>query len=118
MIGSDPTVFLRSGIIIPQLHSCGYSAVVDCSKFFYQFKTRPDERKYLGIIHPLTHIQYRYVGMPMGSAASPSLAGRYGNSFLRKLRDDCEAFQGRPVSNTWWQETLRPHEVPWTIPAR
>jgi hypothetical protein len=102
-IGSDPTVFPRSDVILSHLHSGGYSAVVDCSKFFYQFKTRPDERKYLEIVHPLTNVRYRYVGMPMGSAASPSIAGRYGNAFLRKLCYECAAFQGRPVSNTWWQ---------------
>jgi hypothetical protein len=102
-IGSDPTVFPRIDVILSQLHSGGFSAVVDCSKFFYQFRTRPEERKYLGVVHPISQICYRYVGMPMGSSASPSLAGKYGNAFIGKLCLECEAFQGHPVLNTWWR---------------
>jgi hypothetical protein len=51
-VGSDPTVFPKSGVILDQLYAQGYSAVVDASKFFYNFPTRPDEQKYLGCIHP------------------------------------------------------------------
>jgi hypothetical protein len=101
-IGSDPTVFPKSSVILDQLYAGGYSAVVDASKFFYQFQTRPDERKYMGCIHPIDgrHLQYR--GLPMGSGNSPSIAGRFGAAFLRLLRDTCPAFQGSLSTNTWW----------------
>jgi hypothetical protein len=36
-IGSDPTVFPRSDVILLQLHSGSISAVVDCSNFFTSF---------------------------------------------------------------------------------
>jgi hypothetical protein len=36
-IGSDPTVCPKSGVILEQLYSHGWQAVVDASKFFYQF---------------------------------------------------------------------------------
>ena len=103
-IGSDPTVFPRSDVILSQMYSGGYSTVVDASKFFYQFETHPAERKYLGVIHPITSKRYFYRGLPMGSGNSPSLAGKYGNSFLRKVRERCPAFQGEPTTNTWWDE--------------
>jgi hypothetical protein len=41
----DPTVFPKSGVILDQLYAGGYSAVVDASKFFYNFPTKPEERK-------------------------------------------------------------------------
>jgi hypothetical protein len=76
VIGSDPTIFSRSDVILmSQLFSGGYSTVVDASKFFYQFATRPAERKYLGLIHPIRMRCYFYHGLPMGSGNSPSLAG-------------------------------------------
>jgi hypothetical protein len=103
-IGSDPTVFPRSDVILSQMYSGGCSTVVDASKCFYQFETHPAERKYLGVIHPITSKRYFYRGLRMGSGNSPSLAGRYGNSFLRKVRECCPAFQGQPTTNTWWDE--------------
>ena len=51
-IGPDPTVFPKSGAILEQLYTGGWSAVVDASKFFYQFNTHPSERKFLGCVHP------------------------------------------------------------------
>jgi hypothetical protein len=38
-VGADPTVFPKSGVILDQLYTRGYSAVVDASKFFYNFPT-------------------------------------------------------------------------------
>jgi hypothetical protein len=102
-IGADPTVFLKAGVILEQLYSGGWQAVVDASKFFYQFRTGPSERKFLGCIHPRDASRhYAYGGLPMGAANSPSLAGRYGTSFLRLLRSDCPLFQGTPTQYTWW----------------
>jgi hypothetical protein len=101
-IGNDPTIFPKSGHILRSMYSGGYSAVVDASKFFYQFTTRPKERKYMGVVHPITGKHYYYAGLPMGSANSPSLAGRYGTAFLRLLRARSQLFQGKPSNNTWW----------------
>jgi hypothetical protein len=50
-IGADPTVFPKSSSILDQMYTGGWSAVIDASKFFYQFPTRKEERKYLGCIH-------------------------------------------------------------------
>jgi hypothetical protein len=49
-IGSDPTTFPHSDVILSQMCSGGHSAVVNASKFFCQFQTHPDEYKYLGLI--------------------------------------------------------------------
>jgi hypothetical protein len=103
-IGLDPTVFPKSGVILEQLYTGGWSVVVDASKFFYQFTTHPQDRKYLGCIHPRDpDKQYVYRALPMGAAASPSLAGRYGAAFLRLLRTFSPEYQGTPICNTWWK---------------
>jgi hypothetical protein len=74
-VGADPTVFPNSGVILDQLYA-GNSAVVDASKFFYNFPTRKDERKYLGCIGPTDpNEQYVYAGIPMGAGNSPLIAG-------------------------------------------
>jgi hypothetical protein len=76
-VGLDPTVFPKSGMILDQLYAGGYSAVVDASKFFYNFPTRPDERPYLGCIHPRdVNVHYTYQSIPMGGSNSPAIAGR------------------------------------------
>jgi hypothetical protein len=54
VVGNDPVFLPRVSHILPQLYTGGYSAVVDASKFFNQFSTCPTERKYLGMIHPIT----------------------------------------------------------------
>ena len=66
-MASDPVFLPRTTHILSQMYSGGYSAVVDASKFFYQFKTLISERKYLGLIHPVTGVHYRWRGLPMGS---------------------------------------------------
>jgi hypothetical protein len=103
-IGRDPVYLPRVDTILPHMYTGGWSAVVDASKFFYQFKTLVSERKYLGLIHPITGKHYRYKGLPMGSANSPAVASKMGESFLRRLRQRCKDFQGEPVSNTWWEQ--------------
>jgi hypothetical protein len=55
-IGNDPTVLPRMSHILDLMYKGGYTAAVDESKFFYQFKTHPDDRKYLGLVHPVTGI--------------------------------------------------------------
>jgi hypothetical protein len=38
-IGPDPTVFPKTSFILDQLYTNGFSAVVDVSKYFYNFPT-------------------------------------------------------------------------------
>jgi hypothetical protein len=103
VIGPNPTVFPKPDVIMEQMYTGGWSALVDASKFFYQFCTQPEERKYLGCIHrrgPTRH--FTSASLPMGAAQSPSLAGRYDAAFLRLLRSTSTLFQGFPHHNTWW----------------
>ena len=101
-IGSDPVYLPRVSHIVQELYEDGWSAVVDASKFFWQFRTHPDDREFLGCIHPLTKELYAYFGLPMGSASSPCLGGRYGLAFLRRLRARFMLFQGKPAVNCYW----------------
>jgi hypothetical protein len=55
----------------------------------------------MGLLHPRTHQMYQYAGLPMGSAASPALAGCYGTAFMRLLKERCSLFQGEARENTW-----------------
>ena len=99
---ADPVYLNRPSHILDQMYAGGYTAVVDASKFFYQFLTHPDDRPYLGVLHPITHQLLEYLGLPMGSSNSPALACRYGIAFLRKLRETFTIFQGSPTANCWW----------------
>jgi hypothetical protein len=103
VVGSDPTVFLKSGAILDQLYYGGYFAAVNASKFFYHFPTRPEERKFLGCIHPRTDEHFVYAGLPMEAGNSPAIAGRHGAALLRRVRSSSSLFQGAQVANTWWQ---------------
>jgi Reverse transcriptase (RNA-dependent DNA polymerase) len=103
-MASDPVYLHRLGHILPRLYYGGYSAVVDAAKFFYQFPTRPEERPYMGLRHPITTHTYWYCGLPMGSANSPALASRFGNAFVRQLRAAHPyVFGNRLIVNTWAQ---------------
>ena len=84
---SEPVYLNRPLHILEQLHSGGWSAVVDASKFFYQFSTHPADHPYLGVIHPVTGEHFYWASLPMGAGNSPACAGRYGLAFLRLLRD-------------------------------
>jgi hypothetical protein len=84
------------------MYTGGFSAVVDASKFFYQFPTHPDDQPYLGLLHPVTGILYYYGGLPMGGGNSPAVAGRFGNAFVRMLKARFAIFQGAPRANCWW----------------
>lgn len=101
-IANDPVYLNRTGHILDQMYTGGYTAVVDASKFFYQFKTHPEDRPYLGVLHPITQILLEYRGLPMGSGNSPALACRYGLAFLRVLREQHAIFRGEPKANCWW----------------
>jgi hypothetical protein len=107
-IGADPMVFPKTGTILDQMYTGGWSAVVDVSKYFYHFNTRPEDQPYLGCLHPRNPDELRYVygGLPMGSGASPAIAGKFGAAFVRLLKERCPVFQGKPTNNTWWNQFL------------
>jgi hypothetical protein len=107
-IGQDPVFLIRSDDVLPHLYPGGYSAVADASKFFHNFQTKPEERKYLGCIHPLSGLFLVYAGLPMGGGNSPAIACRLSNSAIRLLREQSPAFQGKVVENTW-RKTLEGH---------
>lgn len=102
VVGNDPVFLPRVSHILPQLYTGGFCASVDASKFFYQFTTRPSERKYLGTIHPVTGTIYEYCGLHMGAANSPALGGRYGLAFVRLIKSRFQVFQGTSQANCWW----------------
>ena len=103
-IGSDPVFMPRVSHILDQMYEGGFTAVVDASKFFYQFRTHPDDRPFLGILHPLTGELLEYLGLPMGSGSSPSYATQYGLAFLRMLREQApEMFGETGRANCWWE---------------
>ena len=101
-IGADPVYLNRPLHILEQMYSGGFSAVVDASKFFYQFPVRPEDQLAFGVVHPLTGEHYAYTGLPMGSGSSPGLAGRFGLSFVRMLREQGEMFTHSAHENCWW----------------
>jgi hypothetical protein len=101
-IAGDPVFLPRISHILDQMYTGGYSAVVDASKYFYQFPTHPDDRPFLGLRHPISGILLEYAGLPMGGANSPAIACRYGLSFVRMLKERFEAFRGDPKVNCWW----------------
>ena len=104
VVASDPVFLPRAGHIIEQMYDGGSTAIVDASKFFYQFKTHPGDRPYLGLRHPVSDDLLEYLGLPMGAGNSPALGGRYGLAFLRLLREthpDIFGITGR--ANCWWK---------------
>jgi hypothetical protein len=100
-MGKDPVYLVRAEDILPRLYNGGWSAVADASKHFHNFKTKQDERKYLGCEHPKDGSKWIYQGLPMGTTHSPAIACRLGNSGVRKLRGENPIFSGRVVKNTW-----------------
>ena len=100
-IGKEPVYLVQKNTILPQLYAGGYSAVADCSKQFHNFPTRQDEQCYLGCIHPITQEQLVWVGLPMGSSNSPSIACKITNSVLRQIKELDIQFSGKPINNTW-----------------
>jgi hypothetical protein len=53
-IGKDPVHLPRASGILEKLYTGGWSAIVDASKFFHNFPMHPNDRPYLGCIHPKT----------------------------------------------------------------
>lgn len=101
-MAADPVVLPRVSHMMDKMYKGGYSAVVDASKFFYQFKTHQKDRPYLGVLHPVTQVLYAYFGLPMGAGSSPGLANKYGLAFLRLIKQECSLYQGTGRANCWW----------------
>ena len=96
----DPCQMTSPDHILPHLYTGGWSGIVDASKFFHMFKTRKDEQRYLGLIHPHTQEMYVYDTLPMGTRNSPGASGRFGAAFIRYLVDSFPIFKGNPVDNS------------------
>jgi hypothetical protein len=102
VVGSDPVILPRMNHILSQMYAGGWTAVVDASKMFYQFDTHPEERKFLGLTHPITGKRYRYKGLPMGAGNSPAIAGRYSAGLIRQLKKHhLDLFSGLMLENSW-----------------
>jgi hypothetical protein len=100
--GQDPVFMPRISHILDQMYTNGYSAVVDLSKFFYNFPTHADDRPYLGLLHPISGKLYCYYGLPMGAGNSPALACRFGLAFVRLIEENFAEFQGQAKANCYW----------------
>ena len=111
-IGKDPVHLPQAEQILEKLYTGGWSAIVDTSKFFHNFPTHPHDRPYLGCIHPKTGQRLWYLGLPMGSSQSPSLACRYGLSMLRSLVEQEPVFQGVITENSWRTRLSTGHHQP------
>ncbi|CAJ1936814.1 unnamed protein product [Cylindrotheca closterium] len=81
-VGQDRVFMPRIAHIVDQMYTEGYSAVVDLSKFFYNFPTHPEDRPYLGLLHPKTEELLSYYGLAMGAGNSPAIACQIGLAFL------------------------------------
>ena len=92
----------RIAHIIDQMYTEGYSAVVDLSKFFYNFPTHTDNRPDLGLLHPRTKELLAYYGLAMGAGNSPAIACRLGLAFVRLVKEKFETFQGKAKANCYW----------------
>lgn len=101
-VGQDPVFLPRTLHILDQMYTGGYSAVVDLSKFFYNFPTHADDRPFLGLLHPITGVLQCYFGLPMGAGNSPALASRFGLAFVRLLKEKFDVFQGEGSANCYW----------------
>ncbi|CAJ1966080.1 unnamed protein product [Cylindrotheca closterium] len=66
-VAQDPVYMPRISHIIDEMYTGGYSAVVDLSKFFYNFPTHAEDRPYLGLLHPRTKELVTYYGLAMGA---------------------------------------------------
>mmetsp|Transcript_23866 Transcript_23866/g.36251 ORF Transcript_23866/g.36251 Transcript_23866/m.36251 type:complete len:523 (-) Transcript_23866:744-2312(-) len=101
-VGQDSCFLPRATHILDGMYPGGYSAVVDLSKYFYNFPTHPEDRPYLGLVHPIMGELYCYYGLPMGGGQLPSSTCRYALIFVRLLCEQFDVFQGRDMANCWW----------------
>ena len=100
MCVADPCHMTSPDHILPYLYSGGFSASLDLSKYFHMFLTKPEEHKYMGLIHPGTGDTYIYRTLPMGTRNSPGASGRLGAAFIREVMETSDLFGGLPVDNS------------------
>ena len=103
----DPIYLPSVHDILPHLYSNGWSAIADASKYFHNYQTLPSERDLIGIIHPVTGEHLWYVGLPMGSVNSPSIACRFGEGILNMLRTESPVFRGVTRKENTWRTALQ-----------
>lgn len=99
---ADPVFLPTPDDILVFLYRGGWSGTLDCSKFFHMFATREDERHLMGMLHPSTNAPLWYQRLPMGTRNSPAASGRFGASFLRRIRQH-PLFRGTERDNTFVQ---------------
>jgi hypothetical protein len=93
-IAGDPVLPPRISHILDQMYSNGYSAVVDASKYFYQFPTHPADRLPRAEQHPITGSTCLSTLGSQWSMHSPLLGvSRHGLSFIRMLKDRFKSFK-------------------------
>jgi hypothetical protein len=63
------------------------------------FKTVVAERPFVGMIRPLTELEYWYERLPMGLSNSPGISRRFGMAFLGLIIENCHEFQGCAILN-------------------
>jgi len=98
----DPVYLPCPHDTLPMLYTNGWTAIADASKYFHNNQTLPEERELIGIIHPTMGEHLWYVGLPMGSVNSPSIACRFGEGILNLLREESPVYRGvRRLKNTW-----------------
>ncbi|CAJ1948036.1 unnamed protein product [Cylindrotheca closterium] len=101
-VAQDPVYMPQISHIIDEMYTGGYSAVVDLSKFFYNFPTHAEDRPYLGLLHPRTKELVAYYGLAMGAGNSPALACKFGAAFVRLLKERFDVLQGTGRANCYW----------------
>jgi len=98
----DPICLPCTHDMLPMLYSGGWTAIADASKYFHNYQTLPEEQELIGIVHPTTGEHLWYVGLPMGSVNSPSIACCFGEDILDLLREESLVYRSfKQVENTW-----------------
>jgi hypothetical protein len=105
-MGKDPVYLVQKKTMLWRMYAGGWTGIADASKQFRTFPTHPEERKYLGCIHPVTDEKLVYAGLPMGATNSLPIVCKINNLALQQLCEECELFSGTPEINTW-SEALR-----------
>ncbi|CAJ1953803.1 unnamed protein product [Cylindrotheca closterium] len=101
-VGQDPVFMPRTAHIVDQMYTGGYSAVVNLSKFFYNFPTHKEDCPYLGLLHPRTKELLAYCGLAMGARNSPAIACQIGLAFVRLVKEKFAVFKGAAKANCYW----------------
>lgn len=102
----DPIILPSAQDILPCLYEGGWTGIADASKYFHNYLTLPQERDLIGIIHPRTEEHLWYVGLPMGSVNSPSIACRIGEGIMDLLRRESSLFRVASYQENTWRQAL------------